>query len=380
MPPATEQLEALRGRQRTKALCVVAVGAVLIATLWPFNPFPRNGVTWLPGTGGLKFEKAGLVVSNKPLEPLETQGTESCALELLLRPASVKWSYTILAFYTPSRLRRLSLLQWTEGLLVTHDAAVEHDRTQTIKFDVDHVFQPGRLVLVAISTGPNGTAVYLDGQPADSFPRFKISRSELSGHIILGASPVTYHPWQGELHGLAIYSKELMPADALRHYKEWTDPSAPPDLDGAIARYAFTEAGGREVRNQVASGPNLEIPEAFSVPHKGLLRSAAKEFKTNRNYVIDVLTNIAGFVPLGLIVCACLSWTRSRWQAILMATVGCGLLSFVIEVLQYYIPRRSSGTTDIITNTLGAALGAALTQAGTVRRALERLKLIRGSE
>jgi len=354
----------------------VAVVAVLIATLWPFNPFPRNGVTWLQGISGLKFERAGLAVSNGPLKPL-TQGTESYTLELLLRPASTKSAYTILAFYTPTRPAQLLVRQWTDGLLVTHDAAVERDRTKTIKFDVDHVFRPGRLVLVTISSGPNRTAVYLDGQPADSFPRFKISQSELSGEIVLGTSPVTYQPWQGELRGLAIYSKELTRADALRHYKEWTDPSGPPDLDGALARYTFAEVAGREVRNEVASGPNLEIPANFSVPHKGLLRSAAKEFKANWMYAIDVLMNIAGFVPLGLIVCAYLAWTRSPWKAILITIVACGILSFVIEVLQYYIPRRGSGTTDIITNTLGAALGAALSQAGAVRPTLEKMKLIR---
>jgi VanZ family protein len=87
--------------------------------------------------------------------------------------------------------------------------------------------------------------------------------------------------------------------------------------------------------------------------------------------------NVAGFIPLGLIVCAYFGWTRGRWQAILVATVTCGLLSFVIEVLQYYIPRRGSGTTDIITNTLGAAVGSMLTQTSIVRYVLGRMKLIR---
>src|SRR5437588_10523215 len=96
----------------------------------------------------------------------------------------------------------------------------------------------------------------------------------------------------------------------------------------------------------------------------------------NSTYVTDLLTNIAGFAPLGLIGSAYLSWTRSRWKAIVFATVACGMLSFVIEVLQYYIPRRGSGMTDIITNTLGAALGAMLVEAGAVRRALAHLKFV----
>jgi glycopeptide antibiotics resistance protein len=49
----------------------------------------------------------------------------------------------------------------------------------------------------------------------------------------------------------------------------------------------------------------------------------------------------------------------------------------VIEALQYLIPPRFSGTTDILTNTLGAACGAALIQLEAVRRALKEIKLIR---
>jgi VanZ family protein len=372
--PVNELFAALEVRKRTKSLCLVAVVAVLIATLWPFNPFPRNGVTWLRGTTGLRFEKAGLVVSNVPLRLAETG---SCSLELLLRPASTESAYTILAFYARTRTRQFMVRQWTDGLIVTHDATVDSDKTRTIKFDVDHVFRPGKLVLVTISSGPNGTAVYLDGQPAEAFAGFSISRSELSGEIVLGTSPVTYDPWPGELRGLAIYSKDLTPASAFQHYEQWTSPiRTPPDLDGAIARYVFAEASGREVHNEVTSGPNLEMPVTFSVPHKSLLQSVAKEFSADWTYAIDLLQNIAGFVPLGLIVCAYFGWTRSRWKAILIATVTCGILSFVIEVLQYYIPRRGSGTTDIITNTAGAALGAVLTQAGPFRRLLLRVKLI----
>ena len=233
-------------------------------------------------------------------------------------------------------------------------------------------------MLVTISSGSNGTTVCLDGQLAESFAGFKISGSEPSGEIVLGTSPTAYYPWPGELRGLAIYSKALTPADAFRHYKQWTGPSgSAPDRDGAIARYAFAEASGHEVHNEAASGPNLGIPVTFSVPHKSLLQSVAKQFSADWRYAIDVLKNIAGFVPLGLVVCAYFGWKRSRWKAILITTVTCGMLSFVIEVLQYYIPRRDSGTTDIITNTVGAALGAVLMQAGPVRRLLLLAKLIR---
>jgi VanZ family protein len=370
-----EQSAASGERKRTRALFNAAIIAVLVATLWPCDFFARNGVTWLHGIRGVKFENHGVVVSNEYLKPAETQTPESYSLEFLVRPAN--WNAApILAFYH-GQPTCLIVGQSGERLIVTHDAAIQSDAPKEIDFYADHIFRPGKLALVTISSGPNGTAVYLDGKTASFFPQWKLSRSDLSGQIVLGTSPTMYEPWVGELQGLAVYSKELTIQDALRHYREWVDPSGPADNDGAIARYRFVEAAGAEVRDDVASGPNLEIPAIFAVPHKALLRSMTKEFHPTRKYVMDVLVNIAGFAPLGLIACAYFSWTRSPWKAILMSTIACGSLSFVIETLQYYIPRRFSGTTDIMTNTLGAAVGAALIRADVVRHALEEIKLIR---
>ncbi|MBZ5690210.1 MAG: VanZ family protein [Acidobacteriia bacterium] len=349
-----------------------------MATLWPFNPFPRNRVSWLQGSNGLKFEKAALVVSNEPLTLPETSRPESYTLELLLRPASIKSSQTILAFYSPIRARQLLVRQWTDGLLVTHDASVEHDMTGTVKFYVDRVFHLATLVFVAVSSGRNGTTVYVDGQRAQSFPRFEIARTDLFGEMVLGTSPVTYQPWSGEIQGLAVYAKELTPQEASQHYRSWTDLNGhpPASLEAAIARFTFAEASGTEIYNEVASRPHLRIPATFSVPHKPFLESPAQEFKTSRHYAHEMATNIAGFVPLGLVVCSYLAWTRTRWKAILITISFCAMLSFTIEVLQYCIPTRGSGITDIITNTFGATLGAVLMESSSVRKLLQRTNRI----
>jgi VanZ family protein len=187
---------------------------------------------------------------------------------------------------------------------------------------------------------------------------------------------VDFRPWLGEFHGLAIYSKELTPAEVSRHYAEWTS-ARPIKLgveDGTVARYTFSERAGREIHNGVVAGPNLQIPASFNVPHKPMLKSAIEEFDPNRLYFNDVIVNIAGFIPLGIILCVYFSFTRPRFQAILLSTLVGTLLSFVIEVLQAYVPSRTSGTTDIITNTMGALIGAALANPNLVRRILPKFQ------
>jgi VanZ family protein len=51
-------------------------------------------------------------------------------------------------------------------------------------------------------------------------------------------------------------------------------------------------------------------------------------------------------------------------------------LSFIIEVLQAYIPRRVSATTDIITNSLGAFIGAAIARPDWIRMLLRAIGLL----
>jgi hypothetical protein len=368
---------ALNGPNRARWLFAIAVAAVLIATLWPLNPFPRNRVSWLPETGGLRLERGSVVVSDGVVHQSPTDASQSYTIELLLRPTSIKGGGTILSFYLPGRTKQLQVRQYRDGLLVTHDSRVQSDKTRTIKFDVDHIFHLGALVFIAVSSGQNGTTVFLDGQPAESFPRFKISYQELFGEIVLGTPTTRYEPWRGEIKGLAVYAKQLTPEDVSQHYREWIEPKdRPRDLNAAIVRYAFVETTGNEIHNEVASEPNLTIPALFRVPHKPFLESPIREFRATWKYAWELATNIAGFIPLGLIVCSYFVWSKTCWRAIWTATLYCGSLSFAIEVAQYYVPRRGSGITDIITNTLGAALGAALVRSDLIGALMQRLGLI----
>ena len=86
------------------------------------------------------------------------------------------------------------------------------------------------------------------------------------------------------------------------------------------------------------------------------LRSALAGHESLQLAVIETVGNVALFIPLGV----ALRWRFPRLGMTEAAGIAFGT-SVVIEALQAVIPgSRWSDTTDVITNTAGALLGAAL--------------------
>ncbi len=76
--------------------------------------------------------------------------------------------------------------------------------------------------------------------------------------------------------------------------------------------------------------------------------------------VSDLLLNVLGYIPLGLLLAlVLLPFTGARGAAIL-STLGGTVLSVVMEAIQHYISVRVASNLDVLTNSLGAMLGALL--------------------
>ena len=72
----------------------------------------------------------------------------------------------------------------------------------------------------------------------------------------------------------------------------------------------------------------------------------------------DLAINVAGYMPFGmLLVCAFYPRVRRR-HAALLAIVCASLVSGTMEAVQTFLPSRVASNVDLLTNSIGAAIGA----------------------
>jgi VanZ like family/Concanavalin A-like lectin/glucanases superfamily len=320
-------------------------------------------VSWLSHGNGLFLGKYASIVSASTFKTDALRRDDSCSLEIWLEPRRVHSSGTVLAFYwPPSRVISFALRQSLGDLVLQRTTPDQLHDAGKVKIYVDDIFGHQKPVLVTISSNQAGTAIYADGVFLKSFVNFRLSKQDLTGQLIVGNSPGTTHNWSGQLRGLAIYDGELSAGEVLEHFATWTKTEHPglEKSQRAMALYLFSEGNGHIVHNEVDSATDLLIPERFFVLNEKFLERPWDEYRNDWNYWKDIGINVAGFVPLGFFFCACFSSVQPTKPA-LWLTIAFGFaISLTIEVLQAFIPTRDSGMTDIITNTLGTAVGAIL--------------------
>lgn len=317
---------------------------------------------WLKQRNGIRIDRYGTVVSSGSFESATSDGP-ACSLELWLKPRRTWDKGTVLAFYNPKNGRQFSIQQYYTKLVLGRG---DRDEYRHVPFDVDEVVRENQAFITVTSDG-QATTVYRDGNLIGRSSRFGLTLSDLAGTLIVANSAMQANSWAGELRGLAIYKGRLTTDQVAQHHQDWTQAGKPSIFEDvpALALYLFNEHTGKTIHNQVRSGVDLYIPEQYLVVDQMRLESPWKEFHRKRTHLDDILSNIAGFVPLGFFFCAYFTSVRQvkhgGWAVIVFGAI----VSLTIEVLQAYLPTRDSGFTDVVSNTLGTAVGAGLYRIAT---------------
>src|ERR1019366_3552233 len=178
----------------------------------------------------------------------------------------------------------------------------------------------------------------------------------LTGRLVVGNSTVD-DSWLGEIAGLAVYDPELTPTQVTRHFENWTHGQRPtaPDEETPAALYLFNEREGSIVHNARDPETDLIIPANYFVLHPAFIRPLWDELDnlrytwTHWSYWEDIVVNVAGFIPVGFVFMAYFSSVRNLQRSALVVIIVGFVLSFIIEALQYFLPTRDSGMTDLVT-------------------------------
>jgi VanZ family protein len=343
-----------------QALCVSTLCLILIAGLWPFHA-PRNGVNWLKSENGLHFGRYGSIISSGAFRGGDAQHDEIGSLEIWLEPGRMDDRNTILAF-DGSGDRRVPFLlqQYDHDLILRHDVDDRRGISATTLLRVGRVFRQKERVFVTIALGKQSASVFVDGTLTNVSPISELASNSLTGRLVVANSPIADGSWSGQILGLAVYHRQLTSAEVVQHYESWTKKQQPAftENEAPVAAYLFNERAGKTVHNLLDNATDLIIPEQYFVLHPPFLLSPWRAYDSNWSRWKDIGINVAGFIPFGFSLVAYFSSVRKISRPAATTLVLGFLLSLTIETLQTLLPTRDSDATDVITNTLGTAVGA----------------------
>ncbi len=352
-------------QKQVGAICIAICAGYMVVGFWPFDFMPQNCLELSPDGNGIQVRPYSIAYSEGPVQwtgsDAPSAKPDSVSIELWLESDSEPTGNisSILSIYDGRLPENFLIGQWKSELLVRAFACNAQGQVRRREVGVGQALEQGIQRFIAITSGPGGTAFYVDGAPAKIYPKIMLRSDFLQGRLILGSTPQGGHSWTGTLYGLAVFSVPLEVSDLLRHDRLWTghhlgELSSDP---GLRALYLFDEGKGKLVRDYSPAKAALVIPEFYHVLRKSIL---AQDFATSASHIDDIVINVLGFVPFGFFFLIYMNKAhpgRRLTNAALTVLVS-AVISTAIELAQVLLPTRSSSLTDLACNTAGGLLGA----------------------
>lgn len=325
-----------------------------------------NDVAWLDKKNGVRFDRHGIAHTQTVAPALSHRPPDNLpfSIEFAIKPlASSDDGHFrfILLLHGGDDAEQLVVGQWRSWLVMMNGD--DYDARQKRARIALNVLQMQKERLVTITSSENGTAVFIDGQltkkKEDLILKVPIATKET--RLVLGNSIYGRHPWVGEIYGLAYYDQALPEPAIQDHFRQWSrersfrfDPHQNP-----AGLYLFNEGQGREIGDHAGGQHDITIPDRMAILTKEILAAEFGDARYNRLLFQDMAINIAGFIPMGVLLAALL-WHANRRdlrKQLLLVILTCGAISLMIELAQAWIPSRSSQLLDFILNMLGAGIG-----------------------
>ena len=347
--------------------------ALFLAGLWPFDFRPENHVSILPNAGGVRFEVSSTSLRSDPggllftpaalAYPVGAAGQKGTSIEIRLMASSEFSSCLkrIVEFRDAAGAWAFSLGQWRSFFIARAFIPDQPEGKPKREIGIRGALEAGRESFVTVTSGPEGTTLYLDGNLIAQNRDLRLldeTQTIEGASLYLGNSPDLACAWPGDIYGLALYSRVMSPSEVRESFGRWEGaPSSCGDFPdaAAVASYRFGGSGGEIISDLSGAGNDLRMPSRLVFKREFLEPIQFRQFNLE-----DVLLNVLGFMPLGLLwvrwVTGAFGWRPGK--AVLTAVL-CGFaISLAIETAQVLLPSRVSSQMDVVCNTLGALLGA----------------------
>ena len=230
------------------------------------------------------------------------------------------------------------------------------------RLSVDMASMPQEPRFITITTGQEGTRLYLDGHMVREKKDLTLKMPNgIQPRLLLGNSVYGRHSWDGDIYGLAFYRYSLSAMDAAHHFRQWSKDQSFSFAakERPFVLYLFDEKEGTTILDHTTPHYHMEMPPRMQVLKKDILSNAWDELMLSKYTILDMVINFVGFIPFGFLLSATLYklGRTCRKHYALVAVVLCFMVSLIIEISQAWVPSRSSSIHDLILNTLGGLAG-----------------------
>ena len=352
---------------KTYQWAILTVIMVIVALFFGLRPrdWPiTNDIQWLRDKRAIRFENTGIAYVDDLRAVRLSDQPGPLTIEMAVTPASIqKLGFSpLLVMHDGADRRQLVVWQYGPSLVVMNGDDYDNSQRRPRVVGRD-VFSPQRTIYLTITSGEQGTHLYVDGILAAANRNWKFS-IPVEGEplrLVLGHSVYGRYGWSGDIHGLAL-AGEAISAEAVRfRFDRW---AADRDfdalkLDSTMLLFTFNEKTDDGFVDMSGGHQTLELPDQMTVLKKTFLSSPWPHFYWSRAVTSDMVVNVIGFVPLGVVFYGFLQCFPGRLtkHKQLLAVALCLMLSLGIELGQTWIPTRHSSLPDLILNTFGAWLG-----------------------
>jgi VanZ family protein len=329
---------------------------------WP----EENEARWLPNQHAVHFEPPAIAFVDNFTFGSESDLLKEFTLHLVVTASTLdrKGFRPILLLHNGNDSTQMAIWHWGGGVIAMNGDDYDFSR-RLPRISGDDALRVGKISFLTFSSSASGTKLYIDGQLDREVAgwQLQIPDARENLRLILGNSVYGKHGWYGEYHGVVLFSRVLSAGEVKEQYELWRQGSSLTDLDSSQLEllYTFVKGKGREVADMSGNGNNLIIPERPVILKKTFLSMPHKEVHT-QSYWLDVFFNFFGFIPLGIFL---YYWFRyhpgmGAGSTVIIVMGICFGLSFVMELLQGWLPGRDSSMQDLVLNTAGGCAGILL--------------------